>query len=143
MVGRTKTWMACILPFAIGFSIFGLVMLLANPSNPTNGLVFLIPGLILLIPSLEGLHRCRLNSRDRGKVLRIVAVRTETSVTELIQETDLDREFILETIKNAIQYKQIYGAIDDDETFVRDVSARRKEVKDEQIGLDKMSLFGN
>ena len=143
MVGRSKTWMACILPFAIGLSAFGVLMLLANPSNPTNGLVFLVPGSILLIPSLFGLHRYRLNSRDKGKVLRIVAVRTETSITELIHETDLDREFILETIKNAIQYKEIYGAIDDDETFVRDVSARDKEIRDEQIGLDKMSIFGN
>jgi hypothetical protein len=38
-------------------------------------------------------------------------------------------------------YRQIFGSIDDDETFIRDVSARPKPVGDEQIGLGQMSLF--
>ena len=130
-------------PFAAIFVLAGIGKLFSIPSNPTHGLVLIIPGFILLIPSTIGLNRYDLNSRDKGMVLRIVAVRSTTTVTEIIQETNLDREFILETIKNALLVKQIYGSLDDDETFIRDVSARPKSVKDEQIGLDKMSLFGN
>ena len=141
MVGRTKTWMACILPFAVILAVLGTILLLVYSANPTNGLVFPLPGAVLLIPSLIGYQRYRLNSRDKGKVLRMVGVRTSTTVTEVMQETGLEREFILETIKNAILCRQIFGTIDDEETFIRDVSARREEVRDEQIGLDKMSLF--
>ena len=130
-------------PFAAFFVLAGIVQLFSNPNNPTHGLVLIIPGSILLIPSAVGLNRYDLNSRDKQMVLRIVAVRSTTTVTEIIQETNLDREFILETIKNALLVKLIYGSMDDDETFVRDVSARPKPVEDEQIGLDKMGLFGN
>ena len=140
---RKNTWLACLLPFVLFDIAAGFVLSIGVTSFAEIGPVMIVVGLVLLVPSLIGLRNERLNSRDKRKVLRIIRVQSSATVTDIMQETALDRELVVKTIKDAILYHQVYGALDNEETFVRDLSARPKEIEDERIGLNQTSLFGD
>ena len=83
-----------------------------------GGILLLIIG-ILLYPSI------RRNTAIIRSILEIAAVRKEVTISEISQETGLDREFVRKIITQYLVSGFLFGYLEDD-LFVRDTAGSRR-----------------
>ena len=80
-----------------------------------------VMGIIMVAAGLALVPGARAEMSKRKKVIEIVGVRKQVTITELSQETGLDREYIRQLLTKLLVGYAIFGYIEDD-LFVRDTS---------------------
>jgi hypothetical protein len=113
--------------FGIFVAIFGLVMAYIIPVDIP--IIHLIGNIILLISAImifAGIAYYpsgKKESRQIRSILEIVAVRKQVSISDISEETGLDREYIRKIITNMLIAHALFGYLEDD-LFVRDTAGR-------------------
>ncbi len=85
--------------------------------------VTLYGGILLVILGIALLPGVRRTNAITRSILEIAAVRKEVTISEISQETGLDREYVRETITKYLMSGYLFGYIEGD-LFVRDTAGR-------------------
>lgn len=93
--------------------------------------VLLYGGVLLVIVGIALLPGVRRSTAIVRSILEIAAVRKEVTISEISQETGLDREYIREVLTQHLMRGFLFGYIEGD-LFVRDTGGRPRR---EQRGL--------
>jgi hypothetical protein len=128
--------------FLAMFLIFFGAMFYFMPFEPFNQFDFLFLGLIVfaILLIVYGLTLVPSNRRAQQRnmsIYKIAAVRKEVTISDICTETGLDYEYVRNYLTESIMYGRLQGYLEED-LFVRDVSARRRRVGSDEVGLDSV-----
>lgn len=130
-----------IMMFSIPAIIVGLVFTFIMPSfDPlfnTVSWVCLYGGILLTIIGIALVPSARRNANKTKRIIEIAAVRKEVTISEISQETGLDREYVREALTKHLMNGFLFGYIEDD-LFVRDTGGRPRH-RGGQMGLGGFS----
>lgn len=130
---------ACML-IMIGFMavVIGLMLVFIIPSfDPiieTITWVSLYGGILLLIIGLAMIPGVRRETIKTKSIIEIAAVRKEVTISEISQETGLDREYVREVLTKYLMSGFLFGYIEDD-LFVRDTAGRPRHYGRGRMGF--------
>ena len=135
-----RTFAACLLPvFGLFLIFFGFIASLTTfPGDvffPLVSQIMFYAGILMILVGVGLVPGARTEMNKRRKVVEIVSVRKQVTISEISQETGLDREYILDLLTKLLVAHFIFGYIEDD-LFVRDTSGRRP------IYGGRMGMFG-
>ena len=138
IAGRTVA--ACMLPmFGFILAVMGFVFSFFDlPGDDIFSLVsqiMLYGGILMIVLGIALVPSARTETNKRKSVIEIVAVRKQVTISEISQETGLDREYIRQLLTNLLIAHALFGYIEDD-LFVRDTSGRPR------FSGGQMGLFG-
>ncbi|MHA1864662.1 MAG: hypothetical protein ACTSWA_12900 [Candidatus Thorarchaeota archaeon] len=97
--------------------------------------VTLYGGILLVIVGIALIPGVRRNSAITRSIIEIAAVRKEVTISEISQETGLDREYVREILTKYLMGGVLFGYIEGD-LFVRDTAGRPR------YGQGQMGLGG-
>ncbi len=130
---------ACLL-IMFGFMavVIGLMLVFIIPSfDPifeTISWVSLYGGILLLIIGLAMIPGVRRETIKTKSIIEIAAVRKEVTISEISQETSLDREYVREVLTKYLMSGFLFGYIEDD-LFVRDTAGRPRHYGRGRMGF--------
>ncbi len=99
--------------------------------------VLLYGGILLLFIGIALIPGVRRNTKMTRSIIEIAAVRKEVTISEISQETGLDREYVREVLTKYLMSGFIFGYIEDD-LFVRDTAGKSRYSR-RQMGLEGFS----
>lgn len=102
-----------------------------------TGQIMLYGGILMIVIGIVLIPSGRREINKRKKVIEIVAVRKQITISEISQETGLDREYIRQLLTNLLIAHALFGYIEDD-LFVRDTTGRPRYGQG-QMGLGGLS----
>jgi len=105
-----------------------------DPIFETISWVSLYGGILLIIIGLGLVPGVRRETIKTKSIIEIAAVRKEVSISELSQETGLDREYVREVLTKYLMSGFLFGYIEDD-LFVRDTAGRPRHYGRGRMGF--------
>jgi hypothetical protein len=128
--------------FGIFIAVFGLVMAYIIPVDiPIMNLIgniILLIGVIMIFAGIAYYPSGKQESKQIRSIVEIVAVRKQVSISDISEETGLDREYIRKIITNMLIAHALFGYLEDD-LFVRDTAGRPLIYYGRHVGLSDVS----
>ena len=128
--------------FGIFVAIFGLMMAYIFPIEIPIVLIIgntiLLIGVIMIFAGIAYFPSGKRESKQIRSIVEIVAVRKQVSISDISEETGLDREYMRKIITNMLVAHALYGYLEDD-LFVRDTAGRPPIYYSRQVGLSGVS----
>ena len=124
--------------FMFGFMglFMGLVFTFLFPNfDPTFELissVCLYGGILLVLIGIALLPGVRRNTKMTRNIFEIAAVRKEVTISEISQETGLDREYVRNILTQYLVGNYLFGYIEGD-LFVRDTAGRPRHGRGQMV----------